>query len=103
MPPAKNVAVVACMDARLKVSAVLGLDEGDAHIIRNAGGIVSQDALRSLVISQHLLGTTEAVRTTPIGGFGLRLKARESTVLTCWRLSSTSLAHQGGLGVVAPH
>lgn len=60
-PPAKMVAVVACMDARLNVSAVLGLDEGDAHIVRNAGGIVSTDALRSLVISQHLLGTTEVI------------------------------------------
>ncbi len=61
MPPGKNVAVVACMDARLKVGDVLGLDEGDAHVIRNAGGIVSTDALRSLVISQHLLGTTEVI------------------------------------------
>ncbi len=61
MPPAKNVAVVACMDARLKVGALLGLDEGDAHVIRNAGGIISTDALRSLVISQHLLGTKEVI------------------------------------------
>ncbi len=61
MPPGKNVAVVACMDARLKVGAILGLDEGDAHVIRNAGGIISTDALRSLVISQHLLGTNEVI------------------------------------------
>ncbi len=61
MPPAKNVAVVACMDARLKVGSILGLDEGDAHVIRNAGGIISTDALRSLVISQHLLGTREVI------------------------------------------
>ncbi|MGI8778154.1 MAG: beta-class carbonic anhydrase [Acidimicrobiales bacterium] len=61
IPPGKSVAVVACMDARLQVSGVLGLEEGDAHVIRNAGGIVSTDALRSLVISQHLLGTTEVI------------------------------------------
>jgi carbonic anhydrase len=55
------VAVVACMDARLHVSALLGLDIGDAHIIRNAGGVVSDDAVRSLVISQRLLGTDEII------------------------------------------
>lgn len=61
LPPAKGVAVVACMDARLHVSKILGLEEGDAHIIRNAGGIVSDDAIRSLAISQRLLGTREIV------------------------------------------
>jgi carbonic anhydrase len=61
MPPARKVAVVACMDARLHVSALLGLDIGDAHIIRNAGGVVSDDAVRSLVISQRLLGTDEII------------------------------------------
>ena len=60
LPPAKKVAVVACMDARLIPSRVLGLEEGDAHVIRNAGGLVSDDALRSLVISHWLLGTQEA-------------------------------------------
>lgn len=59
IPPAKKLAVVACMDARLTVERVLGLETGDAHIIRNAGGIVTDDVLRSLVISHHLLGTTE--------------------------------------------
>jgi len=59
MPPAKKVAVVACMDARLVVSRLLGTKEGDAHIIRNAGGIVTEDALRSLLISHYLLGTQE--------------------------------------------
>jgi carbonic anhydrase len=59
MPPARQLAVVACMDARLHVSTLLGLDVGDAHIICNAGGVVSDDAIRSLVISQRLLGTTE--------------------------------------------
>jgi len=61
MPPAKKLAVVACMDARLDVHKILGLDEGDAHVIRNAGGVVSDDAIRSLVISQRLLGTTEII------------------------------------------
>jgi carbonic anhydrase len=61
MPPAKGVAVVACMDARLHVSKILGLGEGDAHIIRNAGGAVTDDTVRSLAISQRLLGTREIV------------------------------------------
>lgn len=59
LPPAKKLAVVACMDARLMVDQVLGLKNGDAHVIRNAGGLVTDDALRSLVISYHLLGTRE--------------------------------------------
>ncbi len=61
MPPGKRVAVLACMDARLDPARVLGLAEGDAHVIRNAGGVVSEDAVRSLVISQRLLGTEEIV------------------------------------------
>jgi carbonic anhydrase len=61
MPPGKGLAVVACMDARLNVYALLGLSEGEAHVIRNAGGVVSDDVLRSLVISQRLLGTREVV------------------------------------------
>jgi carbonic anhydrase len=61
LPPAKGVAVVACMDARLHVSKLLGLEEGDAHIIRNAGGVVTDDEIRSLAISQRLLGTSEIV------------------------------------------
>jgi carbonic anhydrase len=56
-PPARKLAVLACMDARLDPAKVLGLQEGDAHVIRNAGGVVSDDALRSLAISQNLLGT----------------------------------------------
>ncbi|HUJ41039.1 MAG TPA: carbonic anhydrase [Candidatus Acidoferrales bacterium] len=59
MPPAKKLAVVACMDARLTIEPMLGLQTGEAHIIRNAGGIVTEDAVRSLVISHHLLGTRE--------------------------------------------
>ena len=59
IPPARKLAIVACMDARLTVEQFLGLKTGDAHIIRNAGGIVSEDALRSLIISHYLLGTQE--------------------------------------------
>ncbi len=61
MPPAKKVAVLACMDARLDPAKALGLQEGDAHVIRNAGGVATEDAIRSLVISQRLLGTEEIV------------------------------------------
>ena len=61
LPPAKKVAVVACMDARLDPQKVLGLAEGDAHVIRNAGGVVTDDEIRSLAISQRLLGTEEII------------------------------------------
>jgi carbonic anhydrase len=61
MPPAKHIAVVACMDARLDVYRALGLNEGDAHVIRNAGGVVTADEIRSLAISQRLLGTVEII------------------------------------------
>ena len=61
LPPARNLAVVACMDARLNVYAILGLKEGEAHVIRNAGGVVTDDEIRSLAISQRLLGTREII------------------------------------------
>ena len=61
MPPALHVAVVACMDARLNPYGLLGLSEGDAHVIRNAGGVVTEDEIRSLTISQRLLGTREII------------------------------------------
>ena len=61
MPPARSVAVLACMDARIDVYRALGLEVGEAHVIRNAGGVVTDDAIRSLVISQRLLGTNEIV------------------------------------------
>jgi carbonic anhydrase len=61
MPPAKKLAILACMDARLSVEQLLGLKTGDAHIIRNACGIATEDALRSLIISHHLLGTQEFI------------------------------------------
>jgi len=61
MPPGKKLAVVACMDARLNPYGLLGLEEGDAHVIRNAGGVITDDEIRSLAISQNLLGTEEIV------------------------------------------
>ena len=61
LPPGRKVAVLACMDARLDPARVLGLEEGDAHVIRNAGGVVTDDAIRSLAISQNLLGTEEII------------------------------------------
>src|ERR1700748_548204 len=61
LPPGRHVAVVACMDARLDVYRILGLREGEAHVIRNAGGVVTDDAIRSLAISQRLLGTEEVI------------------------------------------
>jgi carbonic anhydrase len=61
LPPSAHLAVVACMDARLNVYAILGLEEGQAHVIRNAGGVVTDDEIRSLTISQRLLGTTSII------------------------------------------
>jgi carbonic anhydrase len=61
MPPGKKVAIVACMDARLNIYGMLGLSEGEAHVIRNAGGVVTDDEIRSLAISQRLLGTEEII------------------------------------------
>jgi carbonic anhydrase len=91
--PARKLAVVACMDARLTIEPMLGLQTGDAHIIRNAGGIVSEDALRSLIISHHLLGTQEfiIINHTDCGMLTFRdeeLRAR--------------LRQQSGTAVVAP-
>jgi carbonic anhydrase len=60
-PPAKKLVVIACMDARLNIYGILGIHEGDAHVIRNAGGVVTDDEIRSLAISQRLLGTQEVV------------------------------------------
>ena len=61
LPPSKQIAVLACMDARLNVYGILGLEEGEAHVIRNAGGVVTDDEIRSLAISQRLLGTEEII------------------------------------------
>src|SRR3989442_6612676 len=68
LPPARRWAIVACMDARLTVEEVTGIGTGDAHIIRNAGGLVTDDAIRSLVISTHLLGTNEFAIIEHTGG-----------------------------------
>ena len=59
--PARKVAVVACMDSRMPLFGMLGLEIGDAHVIRNAGGVITEDTIRSLTISQHVLGTREIV------------------------------------------
>ena len=77
-PPSRQVVVVACMDARIPVEAVLGLQPGDAHVLRNAGGVVTDDTLRSIAISQHLLGT-RAVLFMHHTGCGMQ-KADEETV-----------------------
>src|SRR3954471_16243270 len=61
LPPSKHVAVVACMDARLDVYRLLGISEGEGHVVRNAGGVITEDAIRSLAISQQLLGTREII------------------------------------------
>src|ERR1700739_1784175 len=61
LPPSRHVAVVACMDARLDVYRILGLKDGEAHVIRNAGGVITDDEIRSLAISQRLLGTREII------------------------------------------
>src|SRR4026209_109339 len=75
LPPAKKVAVVACMDARLNPYGALGLQEGDAHVIRNAGGVVTDDEIRSLAISQRLLGTRQVILIPPTARGGLTLTA----------------------------
>ena len=61
LPPSRHLAVVACMDARLNIYGILGLQDGEAHVIRNAGGVVTEDEIRSLAISQRLLGTSEII------------------------------------------
>ena len=61
LPPGRKVAIVACMDARLNPYGLFGLNEGDAHVIRNAGGVITEDEIRSLAISQRLLGTEEII------------------------------------------
>ena len=78
-PPAKGVAVVACMDARMDIHKILGAQEGDLHVIRNAGGIASDDALRSLLISQRLLGTKTVLVIQHTGCGMLSLREEEVT------------------------
>ena len=78
LPPAKRVAVLACMDARLNPYGLLGVSEGDAHVIRNAGGVVTDDEIRSLAISQRLLGTEEIILIHHTGCGMLTFTARTS-------------------------
>jgi len=101
-PPASHVAVVACMDARLMVAAVLGLRQGDAHVIRNAGGVVTDDVVRSLAISQRLLGTREimlvhhtrcGMETTTEDGFKSAIEA-ETGIRPPWAVESFGDAEQ---------
>ncbi len=102
LPPAQHTAVLACMDARINVYGVLGIQEGESHVIRNAGGVVTDDAIRSLAISQHLLGTEEIVliHHTDCGmltfthdQFADKLE-RETGVRPAWASESfTSLEH----------
>ena len=93
MPPARKLAIVACMDARMTVEQMLGLNTGEAHIIRNAGGIATVDALRSLIISHHLLGTQEfvVINHTDCG----MLTFEDSELLS-------KLEKQTGTAVIAP-
>jgi carbonic anhydrase len=93
MPPARKLAVLACMDARLNVERALSLDLGDAHVIRNAGGIASEDAVRSLIISHHLLGTEEFIVINHTDCGMLTFKDNELTA---------RLERESGTSVVAP-
>jgi carbonic anhydrase len=92
-PPRRRLAVLACMDARLAIHRMLALEEGDAHVIRNAGGIVDEDALRSLLISHHVLGTRELmlIHHTDCGMLGLREEELRS-----------KLIQESGAAAVAP-
>jgi carbonic anhydrase len=83
MAPARRIAVVACMDARLETGALLGLAEGDAHVIRNAGGVVTEDVIRSLTISQRLGGTREImlIHHTDCGMLGFREAELKQAIL----------------------
>ncbi|HKD65469.1 MAG TPA: carbonic anhydrase [Candidatus Binataceae bacterium] len=93
IPPAKKLAIVACMDARLTIEPMLGLSTGEAHIIRNAGGIVTEDAIRSLLISHYLLGTQEfmVINHTDCG----MLTFKDSDLLA-------RLEREKGVSVLAP-
>jgi carbonic anhydrase len=93
--PAKKLAIVACMDARLTVEQILGLQTGDAHIIRNAGGIVSDDALRSLIISNHLLGTKEilVINHTDCGMLTFKDQDLRDKLIAATGVDATAPAH----------
>jgi carbonic anhydrase len=89
LPPGRKLAVLACMDARLTVEDVLGLRTGDAHIIRNAGGLATDDAIRSLVISQNLLGTEEVIVIEHTGAGCSRSRTTRSTATWSSRPGAT--------------
>lgn len=95
MPPERKLAVVACMDARLTVEQVLGLKTGDAHIIRNAGGIVTEDAIRSLLISHYLLGTEEwmIINHTDCGMLTFKDEELLARLQREWETAAVSPAH----------
>jgi len=95
MPPARKLAVVACMDARLTVEQVLGLRTGDAHIIRNAGGIVTEDVIRSLLISHYLLGTEEwmIINHTDCGMLTFKDEKLLARLQREWETTAVSPAH----------
>ncbi len=102
MPPARKLAVVACMDARLTVEQVLGLKTGDAHIIRNAGGIVTEDVIRSLLISHYLLGTEEwiIINHTDCGMLTFKDEQLVAKLEREWETAAVSPAHFHAFGDV---
>lgn len=95
MPPARKLAIVACMDARLTVEPALGLKTGDAHIIRNAGGIVTDDVIRSLLISHYLLGTEEwmIVNHTDCGMLTFKDEELVAKLRAEWDTTAVTPAH----------
>lgn len=107
--PAKRLAVVACMDARIDVHRILGLEEGDAHVIRNAGGVVTEDTVRSLAVSQRILGTEEVVliQHTDCGMLGFddddfrRRLADETGVEPAWQAEPLADLEEGVRGSIA--
>ena len=97
LPPAKKVAVLACMDARLDPAKALGLEEGDADVIRNVGGVASEDAIRSLVISQRLLGTRRDHPHPPHRLWDGNLQRRRSEGTDLWRDRTATKLRPGGI------
>jgi carbonic anhydrase len=100
MPPARKLAVVACTDARLMVDQALGLKTGDAHVIRNAGGIVTEDAIRSLLISHYLLGTQEfaIINHTDCGMLTFKDEDLHSTLLQATGTAAVAPSHVHAFG-----
>ena len=105
MPPGRQIAIVACMDARIETGALLGLEEGDAHVIRNAGGVVTDDTIRSLTISQRLLGTREImlIHHTDCGMLTFTDGAREISGLTGRRIQPVQIPMEGFAAAIADY